>query len=84
MIALNEEIADSFTSSFLSYKSSDSSKAGSKAELRYTQELLNSVEAGASLSYHEIKLKKGFIVMLLRNISYLPGMSMERDTQSRL
>ncbi len=49
-------------------ESCDSVEAQNKAELRYPQELLNSVEARASLPDNEIKLKKGFIVMLLRNI----------------
>ena len=74
-----------FLETFLSYKSDDSVSCDSvevqsKSELRYPQELLNSVKAGASLPDHEIKLKKGFIVMLRRNIKPSSGMSMERDT----
>ena len=37
-------------------------------ELNYPEELLNSIDTGSSLPDHEIKLKKGFIVMILRNI----------------
>ena len=37
-------------------------------ELRYPQELLNSLETGSSIPDHLIHLKKGFVVMLLRNI----------------
>ena len=37
-------------------------------ELKYPTELLNSIETGSSQPEHEIKLKKGFVVMLLRNI----------------
>ena len=43
-------------------------EAQNAAELRYPVELLNSIEVVASLSDHEIAFKKGFIVMLLRNI----------------
>ena len=61
-----------FPGSFSSYQSADSLSCDSveaqkQAELRYPQELLNSVEAGASLPDHEIKLKKRYIATLLRN-----------------
>ena len=42
-------------------------------ELNYPQELLNSIDTGSSLPDHEIKLKKGFIVMLLRNVTQKSG-----------
>ena len=37
-------------------------------ELKYPTQLLNSIQTGSALPDHEIKLKKGFVVMLLRNI----------------
>ena len=49
------------------------SKSLKFAELGYPQELLNSIETGASLSYHEIALKKEFIVVLLRNLKSFSG-----------
>ena len=51
----------------------DSGETQNAAELRYPKELLNSIEARASLLDHEIALKKGFIVMLLRNIKPSSG-----------
>ncbi len=46
---------------------SDDSEEQKSTELKYPQELLNSIEAGSSLPDHEIKLKKGFVVLFLRN-----------------
>ena len=40
---------------------------------KYLQELLNSIDSGSSLVDHEITLKKGFVVMLLCNISQRRG-----------
>ena len=73
LASLSGEVAKRFPGTFSLYRSADSVsckslEAQSKAELRYPQELLNSIEGSASFSDHEIKLKKGFIVMLLRNI----------------
>ena len=47
---------------------SDSIESQNSAELRYNVELLNSIEVGVSLPDHEIALKKGFTVMISRNI----------------
>ena len=41
--------------------------------MRYAEELLNSIEVGASLPDHEISLNKRFVVMLLRNIKPSAG-----------
>ena len=62
-----------FSGTFSYYKSAesvvcDSIEPQNAAELRYPQELLNSIEVGSSLLYHEISLKKDFIVLVLRNI----------------
>ena len=51
----------------------DSVEAQNAAELKSTVELLNSIEVGSPLPDHEIALKKGFIVMLLRNIKPYTG-----------
>ena len=37
-------------------------------DLRYPQKILSSLDTGSSMPDHEIELKKGFIVILLRNI----------------
>ena len=75
---LNNQVSKWFPGKFSYYKSADSVscdsvEAQNAAELRYPQELLNSIEAGASLPDHEIALKKGFIVMLLRNVKPSSG-----------
>ncbi len=76
--SLNNQVAEVFPGAFSYYKSGDSVvrdslEAQNAAELRYPQELLNPIEVGASLPDHEIALKKGFIVMLLRNIKPSSG-----------
>jgi len=43
------------------------------AELSYPVEVLNTLSAGSALSDHELKLKKNFIVMLLRNLNPAHG-----------
>ena len=75
---LNDKVADRFPGTFAYYKSADSVlcdslEAKEAAELRYSQELLNSIEIGASLPNHEISLKKGFIVKSLQNIKPSAG-----------
>ena len=76
--SLNEKVAEWFPGNFSHYQSADSVmcdslQAKNAAELRYPQELLNSIEVGGSLPDHSISLKKGFIVMLLRNIKPSAG-----------
>ncbi len=46
----------------------DNVEAQKSVESNYPQEFLNSIEAGSSLLYHEINLREGFLVILLRNI----------------
>ena len=70
---INDQVAELFTGTFSYYKSADfvsydSIEAQNAAELRYPQELLNSIEVGSSLPDHETSLKKDFIVILLRNM----------------
>ena len=52
---------------------SDNTEIQAGMELQYTQELLNSLTAGSSMPDHCIRLKKGFIVMLLRNLRPAQG-----------
>lgn len=68
------EVARSFPGSLLLYRSADSIsceslEAQSMAESRYTQKLTSTIEESVSLPNHEIKLRKGYIVMLLRKIT---------------
>ena len=70
---LNEEIIERFPGSYRTFPSADSVVSDNpddqkKTELRYSQELQYSIEAESSLPDHEIRLKIGFIVILLRNI----------------
>ncbi len=70
---VNDQVSQFFPGVFRTYMSADSVvcddvEAQKCAELNYPQELLNSIEAGSSLPDHEINLKEGFVVMLLRNI----------------
>ena len=74
----NSEVAKIFPHNFSYYRSADSVVCDSvevqnAAELRTPVELLNSIEVDASFPYHEIALKKGFIVMLLRNTKHSSG-----------
>ena len=82
--SLNSEVAKIFPLDFLYYRSADSVvcdsvEAQNAAELKYTVEVLNSIEVGASLPDHEIALKKGLIFMLLRNIK--PSLSHVHGTR---
>ena len=70
---INNQVAESFLGKFCAYKSPDSVvydllEAQNAVELRYPQELLNSIEVGSSLRDRKISLKTGFTVMLLRNM----------------
>ncbi len=70
---LNDQISKRFPGSYLTFLSADSVVSENpedqkSTDLKYPQELLNSIEAGFYLPDHEIRLKNGFIVMLLRNI----------------
>ena len=75
---INDQVAELLPGTFLYYRSAesvvcDSIEAQNAAELRYLQELFNSIELGSSLPEHEVSLKKGFIYMLLRNIKTSVG-----------
>lgn len=70
---LNREISKLFSGTTRLLTSADSVVAEdpdqqNSLNLQYPVELLNSMEGDSSLPDHEIELKKGFLVMLLRNI----------------
>jgi len=70
---LNEVIGEKFPGRFQNFPSADSVTSDDDAEakeleLKYPQEVLNSMPGNANLPDYSLKLKTGFIVMLLRNI----------------
>ena len=75
---ISSQVAERFPRKFSACKSADSVvcdslEAQNAGKLSYPQELLNSMEVGPSLPDHEMSLKKGFIVVLLRNIEPSSG-----------
>ena len=69
----DSEVAKIFLHDFSYYRKADtvvcdSIEPQNDSELSYPVEFLNSIEVDVPLSDHEIDIKKGFIVMLLRNI----------------
>ena len=66
---LNRAIGAKIPGDYHDFRSADSVRCQDAdqekgLELKYPQELLNSMEAGSSLPDHLLSLKKGFIVML--------------------
>ena len=88
--ALTEEMHERFPGvphTFLSADSvaSEYLEEQKSMELNYPQGLMNSIDTGSSRPDQEIKLKKGFIVMLLRNIRQKCGhLNGKRDETSAL
>ena len=70
---INEHVGNKIPGPYRRYLSADSVKCENpndqaEKELCYPQELLNRLSAGSAMPDHILLLKKGFIVMLLRNI----------------
>ncbi len=70
---VNEMVGSRIPGELKTFKSADSvqnrdRQAQISDELRYPQELLNQIDAGSSMPDHKLTLKKGYIVMLLRNL----------------
>ncbi len=66
---VNDQVSQFFPGVFRTYMSADSVvcddvEAQKSAEFNYSQELLDSIEAGSSLTDHKINLKEVFFVML--------------------
>lgn len=75
---VNEEVSEKFSGQPCKYLSADSvcldePDHRKDGELKYPTEFLNYLETGSALPGHEIVLKKGFPVMLLRNIRQSDG-----------
>ena len=68
----NKEIDEDENGEHISAQA-DFNPLGAAAELAYPVEYLNSMTAGSALPDHELKIKKGYIVMLLRNINPSDG-----------
>ena len=76
--SLNSEFEKIFPHDFSYYRIVESVVCASvdsqnAAELGHPVHLLNSIEVGASLPDHEITVKKGFIIILLREIKPSSG-----------
>ena len=75
---INEHVGNKIPGPYHRYNSADSIRCDNpdeqaEKELNYPQELLNRLSAGSSMPDHLLLLKKGFIVMLLRNICPVEG-----------
>ncbi len=68
LIDINTKVGSRFPGSYKTFLSADSVEDEDQNGLRYPAELLNSLNGGSSLPDNRIQLKKGFMVMLLRNI----------------
>ena len=65
---INAVVGNMIPGEFTPFRSADSVENAEENALRYPVELLNSLSGKGSLPDHVITLKKGFPVMLLRNI----------------
>ncbi|CDF40520.1 ATP dependant DNA helicase [Chondrus crispus] len=66
---INEIVGDMILGAYCTFLSADKVENEDRNALRYPVELLNTPTAGSSLPDHQLKLKKGFVVMLLRNLN---------------
>ena len=74
----NDVVGNMIPGLFREYLSADSVQADNpeheaRLQSQYPPELLNSLEGNSSLPQHKLRLKEGFIVILLRNIHVLEG-----------
>ncbi|CDF38756.1 unnamed protein product [Chondrus crispus] len=70
---VNEVIGNMIPGSYRTYLSADKVDNEDTNALIYPTEMLNTLTAGSALPDHKLKLKKGFIVMLLRNLDPATG-----------
>ncbi|CDF36420.1 ATP dependant DNA helicase [Chondrus crispus] len=70
---VNEVIGNMILGSYRTYLSADKVENEDTNALIYPTEMLNTLTAGSALPDHKLKLKKGFIVMLLRNLDPATG-----------
>ena len=65
--------SETFSGPYRTYLSIDKVKSEETNALIYPTELLNTLTAGSALPDHKLKLKKAFIVILLRNLDPTAG-----------
>ncbi|CDF37506.1 partial DNA helicase [Chondrus crispus] len=70
---VNEVIRNMISGPYRTYLSADKVESEDANALIYPTEILNTLTAGSALPDHKLKLKKGFIVMLLRNLDPATG-----------
>ncbi|CDF37706.1 ATP dependant DNA helicase PIF1 [Chondrus crispus] len=70
---VNEVIRNMMQGPYRTYLSADKVESEDTNALIYPTEMLNTLTAGSDLPDHKLKLKKGFIVMLLRNLDPTSG-----------
>ncbi|CDF77418.1 ATP dependant DNA helicase [Chondrus crispus] len=70
---VNEVIGNMMPGPYRTYLSADKVESKDTNALIYPTEMLNTLTAGSALSDHKLKLKKGFIVMLRRNLDPTSG-----------
>ncbi|CDF36294.1 unnamed protein product [Chondrus crispus] len=70
---VNEVIGNMIPGSYRTYLSAEKVENEDTNALIYPTEMLNTLTAGSALPDHKLKLKKGFIVMLLRNLDPATG-----------
>ncbi|CDF39890.1 ATP dependant DNA helicase [Chondrus crispus] len=70
---VNEVIGNMMPGPYRTYLSADKVESEDTNALIYPTEMLNTLTAGSDLPDHKLKLKKGFIVMLLRNLDPTSG-----------
>ncbi len=68
LIEINAIVGSRFPGSYITILSADTVEDEDQNGLRYPVELLNILIGRASLAKHGIQSKKGFIVMVLRNL----------------
>lgn len=69
LIELNNCIGDMILGQYRTYLSADKVENEDRNALTYPVELINTLIAGYSLPDHSIKLNKGFIVMLFKELA---------------
>ena len=70
---VNEIVGNMILGPYRTYLSAGKVENEDTNALMYPMELLNTLTAGSALPDHKLKLKKGFIVMLLRNLDPTAG-----------
>ncbi|CDF36188.1 ATP dependant DNA helicase PIF1 [Chondrus crispus] len=70
---VNEVIGNMMPGPYRTYLSADKVESEDTNALIYPTEMFNTLTAGSDLPDHKLKLKKGFIVMLLRNLDPTSG-----------